>query len=316
MTNSVTAASGHRRGEQRDPLGRAQPEVAGRRRAPPFVIVVIGRRSPCRAAGASRLLGSGRSTCRTVRQRCAKGRRSVRSELVTRGVTPRVRQVTAAGDPRARSGSAPSGVPSRAVPAVAREAVPGQAVPDQVMPDQAVPDQAVPGRRPGQAGPGHAVQSDRSRSDRPRHAGPVMPRELGLLSALFDDARVPLRAAGPVDLTGELAVDLHDVARTTSASRASRCPSSAPSSAPRPGVGAALAAARSIRPLPWAMASRRRQAAGGAHEQRLDLVRREVRTLLQQQRRGTGDDRRRLRRAAAAEQPLARARTPGSAASS
>ena len=54
--------------------------------------------------------------------------------------------------------------------------------------------------------------------------------------------------------------------------------------------------------------ARRRQLAGGAREQCLDLVRRQVRTLLEEQRRGAGDDRRRLRRAAAAEEPLTGAR--------
>src|SRR3954453_4531412 len=178
---------------------------------------------------------------------------------------------------------------------------------------------------PGHAGPGHAGPGDPGPRDAgPRDAGPgdPGPRDAGPRDAgpgepgprdavpvgLVPGPGRPLGCIPPVTAHVLLAGDgltVHvDVHRPTRELERAEAGGHGPLlDGVRRGAGdassgevdraVALGGGVSLRQLP-----------GGARQQSLHLVRRQVRTLREQQRRGAGDDRSRLRRAGAAEEPL------------
>src|SRR4051794_17653048 len=201
-------------------------------------------------------------------------------------------------------------VPGEAVPgqAVPREAVPGEAVPGEAVPGEAVPGQAVPREAvPREAVPGQAVPGQTVPGQTARGGEQTAEKARVLLEGLVHRTRVPLDA-GPVHLTGELGGVLLDVVRPTSLLDRAAARRALPG-LHRVGGRRDLGRSQVDQALALRDGVGRRQLTGGAHEQRLDLVRRQVRTLLQQQRRGARDDGGRLRRAGAAEEPLAGTRT-------
>ena len=193
------------------------------------------------------------------------------------------------------------------------DAGPGQPGPAQAGPGQPAPAEAGPGQPapaqagPGQPGPGQAAG---------RTAGQDSPDQ---------DSPAGCRRAYPVRSScqrssGANCPGTHgrahdvDLAASSTPSMVTCADPRAASSEPVPfargqvwrcGRGPWRRRRHQVdRPAPWALVSAGGQLLGGTHQERLDLVRRQLGTLVQEQRRSTRDDRGGLRRAAAAEQTL------------
>src|SRR3954452_16445169 len=224
--------------------------------------------------------------------------------------TPLVIVVISSGPVRAGPGDAGPGDagPGHAGPG---HAGPGHAGPGHAGPGHAGPGHAGPGHPgpghpgpghpgPGHPGPGHAGPGHAG----PGHAGPRDAVPVGLVpGAGRPPGRIPPVAAHVLLAGDGLAVHV-DVHRPTSELEGTEAGGHGPGlHGVRRGVGDTCSPEvdRAV-----ALGDRRsaRQLLGGARQQGLHLVRREIRALREQQRRGAGDDRSRLRRAGAAEEPL------------
>src|SRR3954453_1550847 len=181
------------------------------------------------------------------------------------------------------------------------DAGPGDAGPGHAGPGHAGPGHPGPGHPgPGHPGPGHPGPGHPG----PGHAGPRDAVPVGLVpGAGRPPGRIPPVAAHVLLAGDGLAVHV-DVHRPTSELEGTEAGGHGPGlHGVRRGVGDTCSPEvdRAV-----ALGDRRsaRQLLGGARQQGLHLVRREIRALREQQRRGAGDDRSRLRRAGAAEEPL------------